>query len=330
MSLDAKKNPCADAPLVQALQNILCEDAKSQSPIDLAPGPDGVLDDRLDEIPDFDAANMCTVNLHWHLGAEHEIVGGYHSTCDFDHPGLPSKDTADDPPAHHCELACTPGALPYSSVGKMCYRGKELWESQDPLVTNEYDCKYCVDMHVGLTYEYHWPHSNLVHCQSEWQLQTPFIDDVLCDATTGGVDAATALKLIFEDEAVRIGVEGQIFSVVNSEDPAHSEYAYQYWAGLYGMNKKIAKDVAYYKGSTTGDGADNEICRGTVGFVTWHVDRECHLIEAATLDEFCRQRIEVPADDMSGGISTLTAPTSKTLPHLGACEIPQMASAVRY
>jgi len=33
--------------------------------------------------------------------------------------------------------------------------------------------------------------------------------------------------------------------------------------------------------------------------VTWEVDRECHLLEAATMDEMCRMMIVVPADDLS-------------------------------
>lgn len=285
MSSSPDVNPCKDAPLVAALPNIPCDEAKSQSPINITAGNNaGKLDGGLTEIEDFDAEKMCTVNVHWHLGAEHLSAGEYDHACSFDHPDLPKEGR------RSLAEAITPG--------RMCCKGKELWESEDPLITTEYEWKYCKNMHVGLTYEVHWPHSNLGHCQSEWQFQHPFIDGVLCDATTGGVDPVTALKLIFEDEAVRIGVEAQVFTIVNSGDP-HSAHAMETWHSLFGYNKQIAKDVATYKGSTTGDGADNKFCRGTGGLVTWEVDRECHMLEAATMDELCREMLKVPSDDLS-------------------------------
>merc|ERR1719161_2643887 len=33
----------------------------------------------------------------------------------------------------------------------------------------EYDWKHCVDMHVGETYEFHWPHSAAGACGTPWQ-----------------------------------------------------------------------------------------------------------------------------------------------------------------
>jgi hypothetical protein len=182
------------------------------------------------------------------------------------------------------------------------------------MVANEYDWKYCEGMHVGLTYEFHWPHSSLGACQTEWQYQYHFLDGVLCGATQGNVDIATASALL-SDRTHGIGVEGQVYTIVNSDDGAHKHAT---WSALDGWNKELATDYAWYQGSTTGDAADNEICRGTGGLVTWHQDRQCHLLEASTMDNICRQMLVISADDMSpdvaphGARETVSASLSDT------------------
>ena len=108
-----------------------------------------------------DDAGMCTVNVHWHIGAEHRSEGQYDEAAAFDHP---NKDTY---AGSHRRLASADGGM---RIGHMCTKGKELWEANDAAVRNsdgsvkEYDWKYCKDMHVGLTYEFHWPHSSLGAC----------------------------------------------------------------------------------------------------------------------------------------------------------------------
>jgi len=278
-------NPCADAPLRSDLGNLPCIDADVQSAIDVSEGAVGMLDTTLDPIPDYNAAGMCTVNVHWHIGAEHRSEGEYDETFAFDHPALSHRRLAEEDDMR---------------VGHMCREAKEMFDSGDELVANEYDWKYCTDMHVGISYEFHWPHSSLGLCQTEWQFQEPFMDGVLCQATILGLDAATAVEAVFSG-GVGIGVEGQVFTVVNSAVPSSSEYYYPTWDTIQGWNKDLAEgNVAYYQGSTTGDAANNDDqCRGTGGMVTWHQDRKCHNIEAATLDNLCRLMMTVSHDDMS-------------------------------
>merc|ERR1719183_1123182 len=112
-------------------------------------------------VVDYNAAGMCTVNVHWHIGAEHRSDGEY------------------DPDAgSHRRLASADGSM---QIGHMCNVGKQLWDEADPSVqksdgsVNEYDWKYCKDMHVGLAYEFHWPHSSLGACQTPWQYQYHFL-----------------------------------------------------------------------------------------------------------------------------------------------------------
>jgi len=289
---DHGPNPCIDpelgyAPLRDDLGNVPCVDADAQSAYDVTEGSVGMMDPALDPVPDYNAAGMCTVNVHWHIGAEHRSEGEYDETFDFDHPGLHTYD------GEHRRLAG--GEL---RVGHMCKNAYDMNAASDPLVANEYDWQYCKDMHVGLTYEFHWPHSSLGACQTKWQYQYHFLDGVLCMGTVLGVDIATAASLLL-DRTHAIGVEGQVFTIVNSESPDSSPYRHATWDPLNSWNQELAQDRAYYQGSTTGDAVDNEICRGTGGLVTWHQDRECHLLEARTMDNLCRMMMAVSADDMA-------------------------------
>ena len=62
-------------------------------------------------------------------------------------------------------------------------------------MVDDYDWKYCSGMHVGYTYELHWPHSNMGDCPTadnpwpKWQYQSHFMDGtshVYCPARTCG------------------------------------------------------------------------------------------------------------------------------------------------
>ena len=294
-------NPCIDstgqAPLRADLGDIECEDAGAQSATDVTKGAAGDLDPALAPIVDYNDMGMCTVNVHWHIGAEHRSEGQYDEAAAFDHP---NKDTY---AGSHRRLASADGGM---RIGHMCTKGKELWEANDASVrnsdgsVNEYDWKYCKDMHVGLTYEFHWPHSSLGACQTPWQYQYHFLDGVLCGATMGNVDIGTASQLLM-DKTHGIGVEGQVFTIVNGGDAAAKRPT---WDVLNGWDRQSAKDVAYYQGSTTGDAVQSganpgDMCRGTGELITWHVDRECHTLEASTMDEMCRRMLVISADDMS-------------------------------
>ena len=306
-------NPCIDpdlglAPLRNDLGDVDCEDsttgatAGAQSATDVtdySTGAKGDRDPALAPIVDYNDMGMCTVNVHWHIGAEHRSGGQYDETAEFDHP---NKDTY---AGSHRRLASADGGM---RIGHMCVKGKELWEAKDPSVrntdgsVNEYDWKYCKDMHVGLTYEFHWPHSSLGACQTPWQYQYHFLDGVLCGATMGNLDIATAHgALTSNPPGAYIGVEGQVFTIVNGMG---GEAIRPTWDVLNGWDRQSATDVAYYQGSTTGDAVQSganagDKCRGTGNLVTWHVDRECHTLEASTMDEMCRRMLVISADDMS-------------------------------
>lgn len=83
---------------------------------------------------------MCPVNVHWHAGTEHLSQGEY----DYDGKG--------------------PGVLVEIEDDyrrKLAMEGKEIrqglrchhYDETDEKYTKEYDWTYCVNMHVGETYE---------------------------------------------------------------------------------------------------------------------------------------------------------------------------------
>merc|ERR1711874_828467 len=138
-------------------------------------------------------------------------------------------------------------------------------------------------------YEVHWPHSALGACGTPNQYQSPFYDGVFCGATAemiGGLEA--------QDIASSVGVQGQVFTIVNDE-------RYYYPDLVRGMivdaDLGMGQDVAVYTGSTTGTSRNNAICSAYTP-ITWQVDRKCHLISASSFDKACADMLQM-RDDMS-------------------------------
>merc|ERR1712227_578938 len=145
------------------------------------------------------------------------------------------------------------------------------------------------DMHVGETYEVHWPHSALGACGTPNQYQFPFYDGVFCGAT-----AELLGSLAPQDIADNVGVQGQVFTIINDED-------YYYPDLMRGMivdgEHNMGTDIAYYTGSSTGTSRDNAVC-SAYSPITWQVDRKCHLISASSFDKMCAD-MKQNFDDMS-------------------------------
>lgn len=228
---------------------------------------------------------LCPVNVHWHLGAEHRSAGEFDETGTG--PGVagtPSKVPAwrrlKD--AEEAEEARQLGA---GSVryGYACKK----YTSTNAIFTTEYNWHHCVDMHVGETYEVHWPHSALGACHTPNQFQEPFYDGVFCGYKGSALAQA--------DVAAAVGVQSQVFTIVNDEK-------YYYPNLMWGMivDGAYGEKITAYTGSTTGTSRDNSQC-SKYGPITWQVDRECHLISASTFDKMCAD-MKQQRDDMSGDL----------------------------
>merc|ERR1711865_48773 len=219
-------------------------------------------------------AGLCPVNVHFHLGAEHYSKGQFDETGTGPHGTSPGVRRSGE-----------------ERQGFQC----KLYDASDAKFTTEYDFKFCSDMHVGETYEIHWPHSAAGACGIPYQYQTPFYDGVFC--TDGILSLGPSPPL---NTYQKIGVQSQVFTIVNDEDYYYPdlmrgmivEAETGAGQGSYGQN------LAKYTGSTTGTSRDNEICSKYTP-ITWQVDRDCHLISASSFDKMCADMMQ-QRDDMSG------------------------------
>ena len=195
---------------------------------------------------------LCPVNVHWHLGAEHYSAG------EFDENGSgPSDEDHEEREGFQCSY----------------------YDENDEKFTTPFEWKHCIGMQVGQTYEVHWPHSAAGMCNTPWQYQTPFYDGVFCQDG------------ILTDTAQQIGVQAQVFTIVNDE----TYYKPDLFRGMI-VEGDFGADLAMYTGSTTGTSRDNEIC-SQFAPITWQVDRKCHLISASSFDDMCAA-MKAQADNM--------------------------------
>ena len=108
--------------------------------------------------------------MHWHLGAEHKNTGTYDQAppAKFD-ANTGRRLASTNQAGFWCPAAPTDGSIN---------------------MADDYEWKYCSKMHVGETYEIHWPHSNFGMCPTideahpKWQYQSHFMDGAPPPGTT--------------------------------------------------------------------------------------------------------------------------------------------------
>jgi hypothetical protein len=210
-------------------------------------------------------AGLCPVNVHWHLGAEHYSVG------EFDENGKGSREI---------DLT-TDGAAGFGSF--QCHH----YDPEDPKFTRPYEWKHCIGMEVGQTYEVHWPHSAAGACGTPNQYQTPFYDGVFCN-----LPMETFATLQAQDIASAVGVQGQVFVIVNDE----SYFRPNLMRGMI-VDGDLGTDLAIYTGSSTGSSRSDTVC-SAYSPITWQVDRKCHMISASSFDLMCAE-MKMQRDDMT-------------------------------
>lgn len=280
--LNVGPNECtAHAP--NALANGVCTElAVPQAGADVTAGgtQGGLATDSEPLTGNFVNHGLCPVNVHWHLGAEHRNTLAADGKQRFDESGL-------GPAGEDRRLAAN------ARQGNRCYH----YDANDERFTTEYKWQHCVGMKVGETYEVHWPHSKAGACGTPSQFQTPFYDGVFCRHGDGenqiNLLAGTPDHKAVDGLATKVGVEAQVFTVINDED-------YYYPDLMRGMiiAGDMGTDMAYYTGSTTGDGRNNADQCSSYSPITWQVDRKCHLISASTFDKMCAD-MKLQLDDMS-------------------------------
>lgn len=224
---------------------------------------------------------LCPVNVHWHLGAEHRSAGEYDEKGKG--PGKAGVPHNSDPNARR-----TGTYTSSERYGFAC----GLYDASNAKFTTEYKWQHCVGMHVGETYEVHWPHSAIGACHTPHQYQEPFYDGVFCGWTQ---DVSDAVQADAQNLVNAVGVQAQVFTIINDED----YYFPDLMRGAI-VDGNFWQDVAAYTGSTTGTSRSNTICSKYTP-ITWQVDRKCHLISASTFDKMCADMMQ-QSDDMSGDL----------------------------
>jgi len=291
----AGENKCAGAKL--PLDNVDCIHVKGpQSGANVTKGYVGGMDvEELKPVTDAYFKNsMCPVNVHWHLGTEHYSVGEYDEEGTGPHGGIalePASDSDEDYDDGGANKTYSGRALAADKDVRGGFRCRHYDESNE-IFTKPFEWKHCVNMEVGETYEVHWPHSAVGACGTVDQYQTPFYDGVFCN-----LNAEAFGKLGAQDIANAVGVQAQIFTIVNDEQYFYPDLI-RGW--MIDDVDRMGKDIAIYTGSTTGTTRSNKIC-SQYAPITWQVDRKCHKISASSFDKLCYD-MKMQRDDMSGDL----------------------------
>ena len=229
-------------------------------------------------------AGLCPVNVHWHLGAEHLSVGQF--------------DAAGSGPT-------------YSGSARRLLAGDEL--NTEPAAGGRGHYKRVQHhLHRRVRLEALQGHEGrrdlrgplaplrLRRLRYPFQYQTPFYDGVFCNldgATADAVGSAADGDVALTSTAGQIGVQAQVFTIVNSDA---AEYQYDNLIRGMIVDGTRGEHIQAYTGSTTGTSRSNEIC-SKYAPITWHVDRKCHQISAKSFDKMCEQ-MKAQLDDMTGDL----------------------------
>ena len=195
-----------------------------------------------DEFP-----NLIHVNTHFHLGAEH---------CNFD-DGEYALDVNQAFP--------NPSAIIPNDIrpGFFCDPVDAPPESG---TLHPYHFKWCQDVKVGYTYEFHWVFS------------TAGPKDGILSGGLGGVFA--------RDLNPSVVVRGQVARIVNDPSQPYPNYNTTWFEPI--------NDAMLYIGSTTSDSFNNEMCSPFE--VTWWVDRTCRTLSAQNMDRMCKDFLDFGID----------------------------------
>ncbi|KAJ1461547.1 hypothetical protein M885DRAFT_558700 [Pelagophyceae sp. CCMP2097] len=246
--------------------DLLCEDAEAQSPVNVSEGAVGLKTVRI--APLAEVEKLVFVNMHFHQGAEHYSQGEYDAPheggrcclsgqgdCECEACVWADEDNFCNENSEQCGT-CSGGEAHWVSNASGGFYCDALRANSSAAMLEPYDFQYCQDVQVGQTYELDWVYS------------------------TGGTNVTDGLGGAFVRQAnPAVVVQAQVFLVVNDE-------AYDIEDLATGWASSLATDAVKYLGSTTGSSYDNEVCSPVM--VSWHVDRACHFISAASLDATCR------------------------------------------
>jgi len=231
----------------------LCAAAGVQAPRDLSTGATGTKVPKIPTLNEADTLTLPLANVHYHLGAEHK------SDAYSDGAASAAYDAA-----NHASGGRRLSEAP--RPGWMCpTTGLTAAELQP------YDFVHCQGtVSVGKSYEFHYVHSSAGYTTAE---ATAAGHDGVGDGLGGAANGKGLLNPY-------LAVQAQVFLIVN--DAATSPTIDK---ASGGWKIESHTNAVMYPGSTTGTSHDNTICSPYA--VTWHVDKACHKISAASFDKMC-------------------------------------------
>lgn len=136
---------------------------------------------------------------------------------------------------------------------------------------------------MGKSYEVHYVHSSAGLNAAYLETASLEDKDLMSDGLGGAANGRGQLNPM-------VVVQGQVFQIVNGAD-AGGVAAPMNEDLVHGWTTVDHTDSVMYAGSTTGQSHDNEICSPYA--ITWHVDKACHKISAASFDNMCKQMADV-------------------------------------
>jgi len=225
-----------------------CKNAGVQSPRDLSTGATGTRNSIWAPLNVDQAKDLVLTNVHFHKGSEHK--SDEYSLSD-DTEAWEAEHAKKHKGGGGDEMLMQNGDNP--RPGFMC--SNEGLAPEQP-----YEFKYCHGVEVGKTYEVHYVYSSAGSGK-------------LAD----GLSAAAGAQYGLQNPM--IVVKAMVYHIVSSGvayDLANG------WDNFEG----VSADRVMYPGSTTGTGFNNKYCSPYT--ITWHVDKRCNMVTAASFDTMCK------------------------------------------
>jgi len=256
----------------------LCENAEVQAPRDLSTGAAGLRTPKQATLNKAQAAKLPLANVHYHLGAEHKS-DAYKDDTDakaYDAAkarrldlGIEEAEDDDDDEAEELGIAGPRRDLRRLATGAV--RPGFMCPAAPAAEKDAYTFQYCKNVEVGKTYEIHYVHSSA----------GTFSDKPAADSINDGLGAAAHGRKQLNPMVV---VQGLVVQVVNKKADATfgkvDDLFNKGWSSITHTN------AVMYPGSTTGPSHDNKVCSPYA--ITWHVDKDCHKVSAASFDNMCK------------------------------------------
>jgi hypothetical protein len=246
--------------------------------------------------------------VHWHLGAEHYNQGTYDqkpppgslepqpraTEAGYQCSAWVTNDgglvTQTNNPSDDSDDASHPSSSPATPLSDSAFSDEQM---------RPYEFQHCAEVHVGVTVEFHWVMSNHGGCSAAGtgggagagggKKRQQNLQDGL-----GGAFCTTGSAGYEADNPLTVGVEGQVFTIVNDVAEGESSGAAAVWRPsgkelLAGPNLDWfeAADRACYTGSSTGPSHNNAGQCSAIRPVSFQVDRGCYALSAWSMDRMC-------------------------------------------